>query len=173
MTRSEVRPLRAGDVDLLEAVFRDTTGRRYGGYLDSANDASSLFVAWVDDAPVGRVAVAWDGPRRRVVRERYPDCPEIHTLAVLDAFQRRGIGASLVRRCEAEALRRGHRHVGLGTDPSVPDARSLYVRLGYRPSEVDRYDDVYTVVRSDGASRTFSDPARWLIKPLPNALPTP
>ncbi|MEM6928045.1 MAG: GNAT family N-acetyltransferase, partial [Myxococcota bacterium] len=46
------------------------------------------------------------------------------------------------------------------------EADNLYHRYGYRRSNVDRYDDVYTVAGPDGESVTVSDPARWLVKRL-------
>ena len=168
-----LRTLAASDLGTLTATFPPSWGTTHHDNLcEQIAGRLTLIVAWTHDepdslsVPVGRVFIAWDGPRRAAVRARYPDCPEIHTLAVTEAFERRGIGTALVSACEREARRRGVRMVGLGTDPTVPRAHSLYHRLGYLRSDIDHYDDVYQVAGPDGTVHTARDPARWLVKHL-------
>lgn len=58
----------------------------------------------------------------------------------------RGVGKSLIRFCEAEAVRLGFRGVHLYTNEKMTENLSIYPRLGYR--EVDRRSE-------DGFNRVF------------------
>ncbi|MEO0600292.1 MAG: GNAT family N-acetyltransferase [Myxococcota bacterium] len=162
-----IRAVTTDDLPALNRAFASSFGRTHADDLaDQATGTLSVIVAFADGEPVGHAFVAWPSPRRAAVRERYPDCPEIHRLAVMKAFEHRGIGAALVGACEEEARRRDFAQVGLGTDPERPEADNLYHRLGYLRSAIDLYDDVYRVAGPDGEAVTVRDPARWLIKPL-------
>ena len=160
----QIRRAGKSDVGALTAAFRSEYGRTH---LDDILDEAKLFlVAWVDADPVGHAFVNWPGPRQAEPFAAFPDCPEIHRLAVLESHRRRGIAAALIAACETEAGNRGYRHIGMGTDPSVPVANNLYYRLGYEDSGIGLFDDRYKVLDPRGNVVDVAEPTRFLIKQL-------
>ncbi len=82
----------------------------------------AVWVRWPDaDADAG-TATAGGGPAPTA---------ELKTLYVAAAARRRGLGVTLVRRAEREALAWGIADLGLWTDSRFTDAHRLYSRLGY------------------------------------------
>lgn len=71
----------------------------------------------------------------------------LHSLYVAESARRRGLGAELVGRVEAEARRRGATRVELWSDSRFTDAHRLYSRLGYRrlPGTRELHDRSNTV----------------------------
>ncbi len=65
------------------------------------------------------------------VRRHLPEVPALVHLEVLGPYQRRGIGTALIHAGEDTARRLGHRRLAMGVGVDNPDARRLYLRLGY------------------------------------------
>lgn len=63
----------------------------------------------------------------------YPDAAYVQTLAVRPRSQGRGLGAALLRRLVAEAVRQGLDVVGLEVRADNARAQALYRRFGFEP----------------------------------------
>ncbi len=79
-----------------------------------------LFVAEVDDRIVGSVMAGYDGHRGW-----------IYSLAVLQQFQRQGIGSALVKHAETELEKRGCPKMNLQVNNDNESVVAFYRRLGY------------------------------------------
>ena len=55
----------------------------------------------------------------------------LNTVAVHPSFQKQGIGRTLLRLAEAEAVRRGHESIHLSTNEKMIENQALYSRIGY------------------------------------------
>jgi GNAT superfamily N-acetyltransferase len=127
----EIRPVSAGDLELLVAVFG--AGRCFFADCLARQEAGGgvLLVAWVDGGPVGDVFLSVGPAEEPEVRRHLPGVPTLVHLEVLGPFQRRGIGTALVRAGEDTARRLGHDQVAIGVGLDNHGARLLYERLGY------------------------------------------
>ena len=65
---------------------------------------------------------------------------QLENVAVLPSAAGQGIGKGLVRFCENEAQRRGHRVVQLYTNAKMTDNLAIYPHLGYWETERRRED---------------------------------
>jgi GNAT superfamily N-acetyltransferase len=84
------------------------------------------FVCEHGEAIIGWVVVQWLG------KPTQPGFPDLSDLYVREDWRGRGVGATLLAYCEAEALRRGYSWIGLSVNPTLnPRAHQLYTRLGY------------------------------------------
>lgn len=100
------------------AFLRMQYGAQYGEYYNRFPDAEYSVILW-QGQPAGRI---WIGRNEEEIR--------LLDIALLPAFQRRGIGALLVRRlmAEAEAAGKPLRHMIFVLNPG---ARRFYERLGF------------------------------------------
>lgn len=95
-------------------------------YVLSMMDAffltGTVFMAFADEEPVGavKVEVATDGSGW------------VSALRTVPAWRRRGVGASLCRRCEEAALEGGSEAIRLWTGGGNAAANALFQSLGYR-----------------------------------------
>jgi ribosomal protein S18 acetylase RimI-like enzyme len=71
---------------------------------------------------------------------------KLFTIAVHPSFQKQGLGRTLLRLAETEAVRRGHDSIHLSTNEKMVENQALYSRIGY--FEYDRRTE-------DGYSRVF------------------
>ena len=53
------------------------------------------------------------------------------TMAVHPSFQKQGLGRTLLRLAEAEAVRRGYDSIYLSTNEKMVENQALYSRIGY------------------------------------------
>jgi GNAT superfamily N-acetyltransferase len=90
-----------------------------------------LLLAWLDGRPVGDVFLATEPADEPEVRRHLPGVPRLIHLEVLGSYQRRGIGTALIRAGEDTARQLGHEWLALAVGVENPDARRLYLRLGY------------------------------------------
>lgn len=160
-----IRPVEKSDLDKMDYTFKSEFGRTHADDLhDQSLSKISFLVAWQDDNPVGHALVRWLGPRAEVVRDAYPDCPEIYRLRVLKEFRSQGIATAIIKECENEAVRKGCLLIGVGTYTEAPSKDNLYLRLGYDPSTLDGYIDEYKTRLDDGAVAMVRKDAQFLIK---------
>lgn len=132
----KVRPLIASDSGRISAAFARVGWtkpavqyERYGAEQEAGFRLT--FVVEVAGAFAGYVTLNWQ-PDYRTFREA--GVPEIQDLNVLPSFQRRGLGAVLVRAAEDAARSRSEIvGIGVGLGPDYGAAQRLYVRLGYVP----------------------------------------
>ncbi len=81
-----------------------------------------------------------------VVLIRTPEAVLLDNVAVLPAFQGRGLGKRLVALAEARAREHGFRAIDLYTHESMHENAAMYERLGYRETErktVNGYRRIY------------------------------
>ena len=92
-----------------------------------------VFVAVVDELPVGFAAVALDAFHERM--------GVVDIIAVDPRYQRRGIATQLMRHAADHMRERGMdiAAVGTGGDPGHAPARAMYDALGYTALPVVRY----------------------------------
>lgn len=125
--------------------------------------AATYLLAWRGEQNVGRATV-YNGSKYELVRQAHPGTAEINALEAEP--QRQGIGTALINASESIAAGRGCTSMGLAVEPSNPDARRLYERLGYvlwgRGQVIDEW-----VEPRDGSDLVHQDPCDYLIKPLP------
>ncbi|MEO8638338.1 MAG: GNAT family N-acetyltransferase [Chloroflexota bacterium] len=116
------------DLDEYADELRDVAGRAQAGVL--------IWVADVDGALAGTVSyVPGLGPYAEF---KDPRGAGIRMLAVLPAFQGRGIGEALVRACLDRARVDGRQRVYLDTTEWMDTAQRLYRRIGFvRAPELD------------------------------------
>ncbi len=170
MTGLTIRPIEKSDLDKMDHTFKSEFGRTHADDLhDQSLSRISFMVAWLHDNPVAHALVRWLGPRAEVVRDAYPDCPEIYRLRVLKEFRSQGIATALIRECENEALKKECTLIGIGTYTETPSKDNLYLRLGYGPSTSDGYIDEYKTGQDDGAVVTIRKDAQFLIKRIGGA----
>ncbi len=132
----EIRQMTASDVPSLVHVIGQQSGRHdEPDYVEKClkeQEAGrrTVFIAFDDGVPAGIAQLNWEPaytPFRRL------GIPEIQDLSVVPVFQRRGIGARLVERCEEEARNRGKTSIGIGVGlySSYGAAQRLYIKKGY------------------------------------------
>ncbi len=162
-----IHPIEKSDLYKMNRSFKSEYGRTHADDLhDQSLSHISFMVAWLHDNPVGHALVKWLGPRENMVREKYPDCPEIYRLRVLKEFRSQGIATAIIKECENEALKRGYLLIGLGTHPGISPKDNLYIKLGYKPSTITSYIDEYKIQSNDGTVVTIRKESLFLIKRL-------
>lgn len=87
--------------------------------------------------------------------------PELRHLQVKATYRGRGIGTALIRAAE-QRCPTSHLWIGVGLDN--PQARRLYLRLGYRPTG-EQVRTTYTYVDDDGP-HVVTETSEWLVKAL-------
>jgi ribosomal protein S18 acetylase RimI-like enzyme len=108
--------------------LRDVAGRIASGALVWVADVDGMVAGTVTYVPGPGAYAEFDDP----------DGAGIRMLAVLPAFQGRGIGEALVRACIDRARANGRSRVYLDTTQWMEAAQRLYVRLGFaRAPELD------------------------------------
>ncbi len=138
---SRLRPARADDVALLQAIERDAALRyndvaetRFCATSDqvrserehaSAREGGLACVAEAGDAAVGFVLVVAKDGRAHILE-----------VAVVCAAQGRGHGRRMIAAAEAWAAQAGFREMTLTTYRDVPWNAPFYASLGYAPFEV-------------------------------------
>ena len=95
------------------------------------------WVAFIDDALVGAVGLELDG-----VEPRPALTPDLSGLYVLPTFRRQGIGAALVRACEAGARTFGVTRLYLHTST----AEALYGALGWETIDRVEFQGVQSAI---------------------------
>lgn len=161
-----VRAATEGDLDALERDLPSGPARVHEAHLRSQTaGATAYLVAWQDRRALGGGVVRWLGPVGERARRRYAGTPEIGHLQVAAAHRGRGVGTALVRAAEAVAGERGHRWVTIGVGLDNPRALELYLRLGYRRTDV--IDTIaYVWVDVDGAEHPEVEDSLLLVKAL-------
>ncbi|GAB3917745.1 hypothetical protein GCM10011575_41730 [Microlunatus endophyticus] len=124
--------------------------------------AATYLLAWRGHQNVGRATI-YNESKYRPVRVTYPATAEINALEAYP--QRQGIGTALIAAAESRAAHRRFPSIGLAVEPSNPDARRLYERLGYVLWGRGRVVDEWVEPRDDG-DLVHRDPCDYLIKSL-------
>ena len=104
-----------------------------------------LLVAEDGGRPVGS-AVLHPAARDPAVRSALPGVPELATLTVEPAEQRRGHGTALIRAAARAAAYDGRAALAVAVGDDNPDAARLYLRLGFRETGQRSADTRYLVL---------------------------
>ena len=120
--------------------------------LAAAQTAGRLWVALVDDAPVGFAHV--------VLRD--DGVPHLEEIDVHPAHGRRGLGAGLVRAVCAWAEAAGHRELTLTTFSDVAWNAPFYARLGFVVVDRDDWPPAIATIVTGEAARGL-DPATRVV----------
>lgn len=105
----------------------------YETYIKEANqNLRSIFIAKLNGQFCGYVTIKWKSDYQPFSLN---DLPEISDLNVLPYFRKKGIGTTLIQKCENIVKERGFTKVGLGVGMTSDygNAQRLYVQLGYVP----------------------------------------
>ena len=132
---AEVRRLERADLEALNATMPSWNAGEYARRLAEQDRSLAVqLVAWIDGVAVGAGMLVLPGNQEWSESAFRETCHEIRDLSVTAAWQRRGIGRSLIASLEDEARSTGAARIGLsvGLDADYGAARSLYERLGYR-----------------------------------------
>ncbi|NNM28153.1 MAG: GNAT family N-acetyltransferase [Akkermansiaceae bacterium] len=105
-----------------EAVLRQQFEAQHDGYRSAHPEADHELIL-VDGEPVGRLYV-----------RREAEVIGLMDISLLPAWRNRGLGSRLIRDLLAEA-REGGQRVELYVEKWNPDARRLYLRLGFADRE--------------------------------------
>lgn len=124
-------------------------------------------VAWASEVPAGRGMLVLPGHPEWSASAYREGCPEIRDVGVAEAWQRRGIGAAVVRGLEDAAAAAGFDRIGLmvGLEETYGAAQSLYDRLGY----VRAHGPFVSAARleaEDGSRFPVGGACVYLVKPL-------
>ena len=136
----ELRRIDAGDLDLVEAIERESYGTPWSRSMFDAElrkpSSLALGAFTENDALVGYAFVS-----------RYVDAWHVMNVAVADAFRRRGIASALLGRLFEVTESDSRRGYTLEVRVSNVGAIQLYERLGFEPRGIRR--GYYTDNRED------------------------
>jgi len=128
-----------------EAYFRrlaDVRGR---------NAVTPVFVAAEDGKLLGTVTLELDEriPADGPTLQGHPlEEGEAHVrmLAIVPAARRRGVGRSLMQRCESEARKAGKTRLTLNTSDRMEPAKAMYEALGFILIERQTFEDGFCLL---------------------------
>lgn len=136
-----IRLGRTSDLQACRLIENDAAGIFEAINMSEIDDDSPSDIATLDEASRdGRLWLACDDddvPVGFAYTHTVDDCPHIQELAVLRAWQRRGIGARLIEAIARAARQAGAEAVTLTTFGDVPWNGPYYARLGFRTLSED------------------------------------
>lgn len=132
--RVNLRPIRAGDIPLIEAL------------RSGSQDSEALVITRAgEDSPIGLLQFRTDMPSEGWVT--------IEDVALTEEVRRWGLGQEAVRVFEQDAVDRGLRHFATSIDPGQGLGLYFWLRLGYRPLDTapnSQGSDLLQMVRHAG-----------------------
>jgi GNAT superfamily N-acetyltransferase len=165
---AEIRRLTRADLPACNATMPSWNGAEYERRLREQDRGLAVqLVAWVGEEAVGRAMLVLAGNEEWSASAFRETCAEIRDLAVESAWQRRGIGRSLIASLEAEARAAGARRIGLGVglDDDYAAARAMYEGLGYRFAH-GPFVGSAKLDRADGSSFAVAGAQEYRVKDL-------
>ena len=134
ITELMIRPFHRSDQDATKALILDGLAEHWGWLdptknpdLDDIAEAygqETFLVAWLDGELAGTGALIHEVPGvARVVR-----------MSVARELRRRGVGRAILCRLLDAARERGYSRVVLETTSTWEDAKSFYIKNGFRPT---------------------------------------
>ncbi|WP_432520236.1 GNAT family N-acetyltransferase [Kineococcus sp. SYSU DK006] len=125
--------------DLARPLFDDLAreyGTRYGGTPEQVRQELERFPAGEFEPPHGVLLLLLEegGAVAGGAYRRYDErTAELKRIWTHPAHRRRGLGRRVLAELEERATRAGYSRLHLTTGPRQPEARTLYLRCGYRP----------------------------------------
>jgi GNAT superfamily N-acetyltransferase len=106
-------------------------GRQPPAPLEGFTEArgGTFLVAFLDGAPVGCAGL----------QRLDADTTELRRVFVRETARRRGVARALLAACVASAREAGYRRMRLDTGADLPEARALFLDLGFR--DIEDYND--------------------------------
>jgi ribosomal protein S18 acetylase RimI-like enzyme len=161
----EVRPLAAGELDVVERTLARYPGKHRERLEGQRRGECVYLIAWEGPEPVGHLNLRIRG-RKLPERARRLRAAQIEDLRVAREHRRRGVASELMRRAAAKAAEHGFRTVGLGVDIGNVPARRLYAQEGYEESGLGRFVVSYPYIDEDGVERQAHETCTYLLKRL-------
>jgi ribosomal protein S18 acetylase RimI-like enzyme len=162
-----IRLIAETELSYLDHIFESEYPRSHADDLeDQSLGKVSFCIAWIGSHAIGHILVKWAGPRADLVKQEFPNCPEIYRLEVLKPYRSIGIGRLLINIVCEEATEKGFEMIGLGVDDLNLRASSLYQRLSFVQSSVNHYIDEYQQLNEAGEVVKVAESGTWLIKTL-------
>ncbi len=124
-----------------------------------------FLVALLSGAPVGRVLLRWRSTDETLIRLGISE-PYVESLDVVPEFRSRGIGTALMRTAEQAARERGYATIGLSVGVENTRARALYLRRGYRESDIPPFDVRWSSRDERGVERIESETCTYFTRRL-------
>jgi GNAT superfamily N-acetyltransferase len=167
----EIRPLREGEIELLDQMNRDwARGRPLALHVErlvrqQRGEVVYLF-AWHGERPIGHVLLVFAGPSKEPMRSVLRSCAHISDLFVVPDYWSQGIGRRLMDEAEALVARRGSIQVGLDVAIDNDRAMRLYERRGYVDLGFGERAVSWTYVDAEGLEQVQDDVLIYLVKRL-------
>lgn len=150
-----IRLLEERDLEPLARTLRLSLHHIQGRWRERLAGERTMLVAELDGETLG--SVSFDE------RAEFPGLLYLFALAIVESFQRQGIGSRLIAGVEEEARRRGLEGVCLAVAIDNEDAIRLYERLGYRRTGVP-FTSRYTWYGPDGETREIAERCCRMLK---------
>jgi ribosomal protein S18 acetylase RimI-like enzyme len=163
--RTDVRPLAADELDVVERTLARYPGKHQERLEGQRRGECLYLIAWDGNEPVGHLNLRLRG-RKLPDRARRLHAAQIEDLRVARSHRRRGVATELMQRAADEAEARGFERVGLGVDVGNVPARRLYFREGYEESGLGRFVVSYPYIDEDGVERQAHETCTYLVKRL-------
>ena len=146
-----ITPAEKGDEAVASAIVREAaiwlaaTGREMWGPEDYTIEAGEVYLAKVDDEPVGVMILQWEDPYY------WPDVPSgesafVHRLAVRRSVAGKGVSHALLEWAKRSARGAGRKYLRLDCDPERPRLCAFYESAGFVRHSVTTIEG-YVVVR--------------------------
>jgi GNAT superfamily N-acetyltransferase len=125
----DVQPARYADL----ARLSDTPDARFfaNRFERQNNDRGVLFIAWLDDEPVGDVYLWLEDAEEFLLRKNLPGVALLTHLEVFPGYRDLGIGTRIIEVVESHLNDLGHERAALAVREDNERAARLYRRLGY------------------------------------------
>jgi GNAT superfamily N-acetyltransferase len=137
----QIRPATLADAAQVHAITQSAFAPYVGVIIPTPNGCLEQLPAVEADCQNGAVRVAlWEGEIVGALRLDFrADHLHLRRIAVLPAFQGRGIAGALIRAAEAEGRAAGLKQAKLETRYSLPENWRRYMRLGYAITRMARH----------------------------------
>jgi GNAT superfamily N-acetyltransferase len=125
----DVQPARYADL----ARLSDTPDARFFAdrFERQKNDRGVLFIAWLNDEPVGDVYLWLEDAEEFLLRKNLPGVALLTHLEVFPGYRDLGIGTRIIKVVEGHLDDLGHARAALAVREDNERAARLYHRLGY------------------------------------------
>lgn len=165
----EIRACTGHDLAKLTARWKVPGNVHEGHHSNQLTGHTTYLVAWTNDEPLAAGVLQWEGCIGPNARAAFPTAVEINHLQVRDEYRGRGIGTAVLAFAEQLIGSAGKAQVALAVADDNPQAESLYLRLGYRPTGIFNVSE-YSWVSAEGLVQHAIERDQLLIKDLASVI---